>query len=703
MRPGHSTQVEIGRAGQFGHALRQRLNRLRKLGRQIERRQIQQLIRRRGQTRRRRGFANLALFLGRVESQLHQFADRGRGRGGRAVCQCEVEIQRRFCHRRGRRHGCRRHCHGRTARALRHGNGQEFTGQAKRIGRTRHIDGLVAVVFAHGDGLGPVGQVGQRLGGELPQRAVQPRCIRQTVVVELFAGPAGFAELFQPDHARAALERVEGPPHVGEVGAVLGRFTQTRQRRVRVGDDLAGFFDEDVAHLHVVFQTSATRRRGCWRRHRGRSRHRRRARRRQRGHGIGQFAAHGLARIGAHCSAQRVLCAGQQPCQLGLFCRISQLRQRLQPVGNVFVGHARQRGQAGQFTQLFQQRHGRCLLRRKCQLGACLAVVKGGEGRHAVGLAHHGAQVARFGVEAEQVLGQRRLHCQHVDEKAQRAQVVGQAVEGACLHRAGGVDLGLRERVDVVAHVQRSSRGLFETQHRQHAAHRRQLRRHRNQQLPLRGVAEVLVDLLFDLGQRGAQFLHHAAHRLAVADTAIQLLHPHFKRLGLGALAHGIDARRQMQHARRKLGIVELAVFQRCIEVEDGRGHFHGQRGRRGLTGIDSGGHSRLQGLRQLLAMRQQALQRLTDQRELLGQRGHAVQFTASHRRPGVFGCRHPLARQGQHGRVEAAQARRFVVCRRLDIQLPGLADGCKARGLVAGHGGLGLAAEEQQVLRQPV
>ena len=107
--------------------------------------------------------------------------------------------------------------------------------------------------------------------------------------------------------------------------------------------------------------------------------------------------------------------------------------------------------------------------------------------------------------------------------------------------RPARVDLGGDQRVDVVAHAHHGLRGLVQAQHRQHAAHRRQLRRHRDQHLALRRIAEELVDVLFDLGQRRAQFLHHAAHGLAVGDPAVQLFHPRLR----ARLANGPGARRR--------------------------------------------------------------------------------------------------------------------------------------------------------------
>ena len=121
------------------------------------------------------------------------------------------------------------------------------------------------------------------------------------------------------------------------------------------------------------------------------------------------------------------------------------------------------------------------------------------------------------------------------------------------------------------------------------------------------------------------------------------------------------------------------------------------------MAGIHRGGHRGLQRLRQLLAVRQQALQRLTHQRKLFGQRRHAVQLATGHGRPRIFGGGHTFARQRQHGGVKTTQARCLVVGKSLRVQLPGLAHGRKPRRLMASHRRLGMAAEKQQVLRQAV
>ena len=67
-----------------------------------------------------------------------------------------------------------------------------------------------------------------------------------------------------------------------------------------------------------------------------------------------------------------------------------------------------------------------------------------------VAAAHHRAQRAGLGVVAEQRLGHLRLHAEHVDQEAERAEVAGEAVEqppAAASVRLGG------EALDLVAHA----------------------------------------------------------------------------------------------------------------------------------------------------------------------------------------------------------------------------------------------------------
>ncbi len=485
---------------------------------------------------------------------------------------------------------------------------------AQRVCGARDIGEAVAVVAPGGDRLGPAGEVVEGLGREPGKRLVETRRTREARVVQLLASPGGLAEVAQPDHARAALERVEGAPHRRQRGDVVGLLRERGERLARTGDDLARLVDEDLAHLVVVLEAGV-----CGVRRRG-----------------------GGGRRGDH---------RRQRCH----------RQRL----------------------------GRDLVEgRECGL--------------APGLTHHCAQAPAGRIEAEQRLRQVRLHREHVDEEAERPQVVGEPVEGALAHGLLRVDLGLRERIDVVAHVQHGLRRGVEAEHREHAAHRVQLPGHRDQQLALRRVAEVRVDLLLDLGQRGTQFVHHAAHRLPVADAPVQLLHPRLERLGRRPEADVVDAARQSSHAVGQVGRVELAVLDRRVEVEHAGGDFHRQRGRRCLAPGRRLRDRGVQRLRERLALREQPARRVLDQHEGLDQAAEPVQFAAGDVRPDVLGRRDALACLRDHGRVETAEPRGLVVDRVRAVERPRRAHAGQPRQRPrAGVGRAGLGAEEEQVARE--
>ena len=329
--------------------------------------------------------------------------------------------------------------------------------------------------------------------------------------------------------------------------------------------------------------------------------------------------------------------------------------------------------------------------------------------RHGAGVARARAaahdRIERAGarVEHEQRLGHLRLHAEHVDQEAERAEVAGDAVEQAGLRHARRVDLGLGQALDFVAHAQQRSGGLLDAQHRQHAAHRAELVGHRDQHLAVVGLAEELVDRLLGLGQRGAQFLHHAAHGLAVGDAAVELLHPRLERLGAAPLTHRAEPVGQAAHALGLLRVVEVGILERRLDVQQAGGHLHRQLrvGRR--AAVDGLGDRHLQLGRESLAEREQALERITDQRELLVQAGQAMQLATGHALPGFLGRGDALARLHQHGRVEAAQRAGVIVDRQLVRQRVDLAHRGQARRAPAVAGRVGLRAEEQQILREPL
>ena len=243
--------------------------------------------------------------------------------------------------------------------------------------------------------------------------------------------------------------------------------------------------------------------------------------------------------------------------------------------------------------------------------------------------AHHRAQVAGVGVEAEQRLGHLRLHAEHVDQEAQRAQVVGQPVEGAGLRRrAAGRPRSWparRRRRACAARPARPGPGPAPTARRASPT----AGRHRDQHLALRRVAEVLVDLLFDLGQRGAQFLHHAAHGLAVGDAAVQLLHPGLERLRLGGrrarrrcAAPGAARASPDRGWSKSPSSSEASRYSRLVATSIASA---GRRRRRRCHGLRRRPPAAPRPAPRPTGYRR--LQRIADQRELLGQAGQAVQL----------------------------------------------------------------------------
>ena len=411
------------------------------------------------------------------------------------------------------------------------------------------------------------------------------------------------------------------------------------------------------------------------------------------GHRLGQLVAHQLALVVVAGFGKGGLHRLHGLGQHRLVGDHRFLRQPLELARNVGQRHLGVGGGHRQRLRLFDQAR----LHRQRRLRG--RRVESAELRSPVAAAAgHRAQQAAGGVEGEQRLGHRRLHAEHVDQEAQRAEVAGQAFDGRAV---GAVAVGLRQRVDIVAHAHHRLRGVVDTEHREHAAHGVQLPRHRVQLLARRRLAEESVDGLFGFRQRTAQLLHHAAHRLAVGDAAVQLLHPGFERLGLGAALHIGDALGQAAHAVGLGRVVELGIVERGLEVQHRGGDFHRQgRRRRGA------GRHRLRGdagqrLRQLVAGRVQALQGIADQLELLVERGQAVQLATSHRRPAFLGRADAPLGLRDPGRVEAAELGRQIIYRRATCQLPGQAHVGQARGTAAGAWRCGLGAEEEQVLRQ--
>ena len=93
--------------------------------------------------------------------------------------------------------------------------------------------------------------------GELDQRRLGRALLGELGVEDLLAGPGGFAEGLQPDHPRAALERVEGAPQRRQQAEVAGRVLQAAAHAACASSiDLARFLEEDLAHLVVVLEVA---------------------------------------------------------------------------------------------------------------------------------------------------------------------------------------------------------------------------------------------------------------------------------------------------------------------------------------------------------------------------------------------------------------------------------------------------------------
>ena len=176
-----------------------------------------------------------------------------------------------------------------------------------------------------------------------------------------------------------------------------------------------------------------------------------------------------------------------------------------------------------------------------------------------LGTTHHQAQFALGFVIHKEFAGHRALIAQHIDQEAQRAQVVAQLVE----HRlAFFFGYGAEEQaLDCVTHVHHGLRCLIEAQHRQHAAHLTEATRDAGEHRCFTGGAEELVHRLLGIGQGRAQFIHHAAHGLVIADTAVQLFHPGLERLGVATGHHAIEACGQALSALAHVVMRHIELF----------------------------------------------------------------------------------------------------------------------------------------------
>ena len=462
---------------------------------------------------------------------------------------------------------------------------------------------------------------------------------------------------------------MEGAPHRGHGLEIGGIGTQARQAFPGLFKHLARFLQEDLAHVVVVLAH------GCRCRHGGRGRR-----------GRGQ----GGQRLD-HVRPRRLLGRGV----LGLGQGLAGLAHHLGHLG--LIGR---HGLVGQAFQVTMQVFGRNLFLLGTA-GQCLHLVQQ-SGLHfrrfggRLGTPHQGGKAARGGIETEQGLGQLGLHAQHVDQEGQGPQVVGQLVG-----RTGSIGVLRQHGSHVVAHALDGLRGLIQPQHRQHAAHGVELVGHRRERLALVRVAVETVELLLDLGQGGAQLLHHAAHGLTVRHIAVQGLDPGLQRRRRPPGRDHLQTLRHLLDAILQIGMLRVGLVQRGIQAQQRGGHFHRQLGRGTAPGLHGALGRGLQGLGQALAVLVDLANRLAHLGRLFMQAGQRGQFTSGHQRPALLERRHTTPCLGHQGRVVAAQRAALVIGTVQGRQLAQARHLGQTRrmGIVAA----GAGAEEQQILQQTV
>ena len=148
----------------------------------------------------------------------------------------------------------------------------------------------------------------------------------------------------------------------------------------------------------------------------------------------------------------------------------------------------------------------------------------------------------------------------------------------------------------------------------------------------VRRVAEILVKRLFNFSQVHPQFVHHAAHRLSIADSAIQLFHPGFQWLRRATFAHLIQPAGKPLAAgcHRRVGRVEIFVGRFKVQNSSRNLHCNWRTG--GFARPDRRVHCTNHGTRQIGVFRMQFQHGFSDCRKLLLRRLHAIGVSARQR-----------------------------------------------------------------------
>ena len=204
--------------------------------------------------------------------------------------------------------------------------------------------------------------------------------------------------------------------------------------------------------------------------------------------------------------------------------------------------------------------------------------------------------------------------------------------------------------------------------------------------------------------QRRAQLLDDAAHRLPVGDAPVELLHPRLERLGRLLLAHQRKPFAEALDALGVLGLVEVAVLERGLEIEQAGRHLHRQRRRRrGLRclrllhrGLQLGGErSRRTGTGAAANRRPARTARRGRRGDAARRRRSPTRLPSRRRRASSRGRRSPdRSGRGRCASSRSAPARRSRRRRARRVR----------RGTrMPRPAGAGLRAEEQDVAREPL
>ena len=314
--------------------------------------------------------------------------------------------------------------------------------------------------------------------------------------------------------------------------------------------------------------------------------------------------------------------------------------------------------------------------------------------------AHERQQLAFFLVKHKQFFGQRRLVAEHVDQEAQRAQVVAQVLESTRCAGLCFVDLGVQNRIDRGPHARHGLHRLIQPEHREHAAHLRQLRDGHMQATLFHWRTEKLIQRFFRLAQRHLELAHHTAHGLAVAHAPVKLLYPGIQRLPMGAREHGFQALGQRLGALRHLFVVGIEIFESGFQIQGGGGHFHRQlrTHTRCIAGGLIGGLD--QRMRQQSARWVQLEQTVGNQPDLVLHLASPAGVSAREQRPGFFGSVNAFARLHQQGGVVETQRGSVVVGHGNRIESEGITHRAQP-GRFVGGSRRGLGTEKQQIAQQ--